>query len=382
MSKIIKSIGRGYRRNILFMLTFLFSINSEAQVLFAITGSIADKKNVPLQAATIFLTGRMNITASDGNGNFSLNNLKAGNYNLVVTMIGYKPVIKDVAILDRDIKLILQLETQPVNLEAVTVKPDKSRLKNLDIFKRQFLGESENALQCKILNSEILTFNLDNKTDILTARSDDILIIKNQALGYQLKYVLLNFEYDQRKNSTIYQGYPSFEELKGTPEEEVQWKINRRLAFLGSIHHFIRSIYNEHCRADGFIVYKIKNRQPFDLANTKKDLIKIDYRQVSFDSLLTIKDEHFKTLHFKDALYTIYTKGKEQVNFKNKNYSLDGMYTDRWLPEGQVSIVTLFGPVSIDDDGLFEPTSNLYFEGYMGWEKIADLVPYEYTPAE
>jgi hypothetical protein len=52
------------------------------------------------------------------------------------------------------------------------------------------------------------------------------------------------------------------------------------------------------------------------------------------------------------------------------------------MPEGQVSIVNLFGPVSIDENGLFTPVANLYFEGYMGWEKIADLVPYEYTPAE
>ena len=370
------------RSYIIFTLFFLLYLSSRAQTLHVISGNVSDEKNMPLRGATIFLTGRMNITVSDVKGNFSLENLKTGNYSIVITMIGYKPLVKDVSIHDQDLKLTFQLEQQATYLKAVTVKPDKSRLQYLEIFKKQFLGESENASQCKILNSEILTFNYDKKAGNLAASTDEILTIKNQALGYQIKYLLLNFKYDESKNAVIYEGYPSFEELKGTQEEEAQWKMNRRIAFLGSIHQFIRSVYDENCRAEGYIVYKIKNRSPFDLSVINKHLIKIDYRQVSFDSLLTVKDDHFKTLNFKDALYVIYTKGREQVNFKDKNYSLDGIYTDRWLPEGQVSIVNYFGPVSIDENGLFMPTSNLYFEGYMGWEKIADLVPYEYTPEE
>jgi CarboxypepD_reg-like domain len=373
---------RNYRTHIFFTLFFLLCLSSRAQTLHAITGNVADESNVPLRGATIFLTGRMNITVSDVNGNFSLDNLKAGNYSIVITMIGYKPVVKDITIHDQDIKLTLQLEQQVTNLNAVTVKPDKSRLEYLEIFKKQFLGESGNASQCKFLNSEILTFNYDKKVGKLTASADDILTIKNQALGYQIKYLLLNFRYYDSKNVVIYEGYPSFEELRGTQEEEAQWKMNRRIAFLGSIHQFIRSVYDENCKASGFIVYKIKNRLPFDLSSSIKKLIRIDYRLVSFDSLLTVKDEHFKTLNFSDALYVIYTKGKEQVEYQNKRYSLDGVYTDRWLPQGQVSIVNLLGPVSVDENGLFIPTSNLYFEGYMGWKKIADLVPYEYNPAE
>ncbi len=367
---------------ILFLLLFLLSLSSVAQTRHLITGNVIDERNTPLHGATVFLTGRMNITATDVNGNFILDNLSAGHYSVVITMIGYKPIVRDVTINDHDLKLSLQLSLQTTNLKAVTIHPDRSRLENLEVFKKQFLGETENAPQCKIQNSEVLTFNYDRKTGKLTASTDDVLIIKNLALGYKLKYVLLNFNYDESKNSVIYEGYPSFEELKGSSEEEIQWKINRRIAYLGSIHQFIRSIYDENCKAQGFIVYKIKNRSPFDLTSFNKSLIRIDYRQVSFDTLLTAKDDHFKTLNFKDALYVIYSKGKEQVEYKNKNYSLDGVYTDRWLPEGQVSIVNLFGPITIDENGLFIPTSNIYFEGYMGWEKVADLVPYEYNLEE
>jgi hypothetical protein len=370
------------RSPIIFPILFLLCLCSRAQTLHVISGGVADGKNAPLQGATIFLTGRMNITTSDVNGNFRLSDLSAGNYSIVITMVGYKPVVRNVTVYDQDIKLSLQLEQQATELKAVIVKPDRSRVKNLEVFKRAFLGESENAAQCKILNSEILTFNYNKKAGELIASTDDILTIKNQALGYQIKYVLLDFKYDESKNAVTYEGYPSFEELRGTTEEEAQWKRNRRMAFLGSIHQFIRAVYDENCRANGFIVYKIRNRPPFDLPAINKNLIKIDFGQVSFDSLLTVKDEHSKILRFSDALYVIYTKAKEQVEYQNKNYSMHGAYTDRWMPEGQVSIVNLFGPVAIEENGLFTPPANLYFEGYMGWEKIADLVPYEYSLAE
>ena len=323
---------RNYSTHIFFTLFFLFNLSSRAQTLYVIKGNVTDESNVSLPGATIFLTGRMNNTVSDVSGNFSLTSLKAGNYSLVVTMIGYKTVVKDITIYDQDVKLTLQLEQQVTYLNAVTVKPDKSRLEYLEIFKKQFLGESENALQCRILNSEILNFSFDKKAARLTAGTDEVLTIKNQALGYIVRYVLVNFVYYESRNAVIYQGYPAFEELKGTPEEEAQWKINRRIAFFGSIHQFIRSVYEENCRASGFAVYKIKNRMPLDSSKTGRNLIRIDYKQVSFDSLLTVKDEHFKTLDFKDALYVIYTKRKEQAEYSNSNYSLAGIYSDRWLP--------------------------------------------------
>jgi hypothetical protein len=361
-------------------LFFLFSLHSGAQNLYVITGNVTDERKTPLRGATIFLTGRMNITITDEKGNFTLDKLKAGNYNLVITMIGYKPMAKEISIPGQDSKLSLQLTQQTTNLKEVTVKPDKSRKEYMELFKKEFLGESDNASQCKILNSEILIFVNDSKTGKLTASSDEVLNIRNDALGYQIRYLLNHFEYDGTRNSVVYEGYTSFEELKGTPDEEAQWKENRRAAYFGSMHQFMRSVYEKNCRASGFMVYKIKNRAPLDMGTPNRNLIKIDYDQVSFDSLLLTKDEHNKILHFSDALYVIYTKGKEQANYKNKNYSLRGLYTDRWMPEGQVSIVNLLRPVIVDEDGLFMPTSRLLFEGYMGWEKIGDLVPYEYNP--
>jgi hypothetical protein len=369
-------------KHVISILAVLTCLSVNAQTRFAVTGRVLDEKKSPIPGATVFLAGTKNTVGSDTSGSFFLANVMPGDYKLVVKVIGYKPLLKNISLRDRTVQLILQLEPDVKYLKSVTVTPDKSWLDNLEIFKEQFLGQSDNAQQCKIVNSGVLNFEYDKKNAKLTASTDDILIIRNQELGYKIKYVLLNFEYDEKRNSVSYQGFPSFEELQGTSDEESQWKENRRLAFLGSIHHFIRSVYQQNCKAQGFVVYKIKNRVPFGFQGTLKGPVKMDYAQVSFDSLLTVVDGQHKMLNYYDALYVIYAKDQEQAGYKARNYSLAGMYVNRRVPDGQVSIVNLVGQVTIDEQGSFQPTTGLYFEGYMGWKKIGDQVPFEYDPNE
>jgi hypothetical protein len=354
----------------------------KAQTGFVVTGIVTDEKKLPVAGATVFLAGTRMMVASDSKGNFSLGNLSGGDYKLVVKVVGYKPLIKEIAVRKLGMQLTLQLDPDIRSLKSVTVHPDKTWLDHVESFKQQFLGESGNATQCKIVNSGILNFEYDKKAGKLTARADDLLIILNQELGYRLKYVLLGFEFDENRNSVAFQGYPSFEELRGTPEQEAEWRANRRKAFLGSTQHFIRCVYDQNCKAEGYVVYKIRNRTPFGFPETQKGPVRLDYNQVSFDSLLTVSDDHHKVLDFKDALYVIYAKDKEETVYTSKNYSLAGMYGNRRMPDGQISIVNLFGPVIIDEHGAFQPIARLYLEGYMGWKKIGDLVPFDYDPAE
>ena len=142
----------------------------------------------------------------------------------------------------------------------------------------------------------------------------------------------------------------------------------------------MRSVYNQNCKAEGFVVYKIKNRPPMSSPAAGKAGIRIDYSPIVFDSLLTVVDEHHKQLGFNDALYVIFTKQKEPTGYGDGGHSLAGLYTTRSVPQGQVSIVNGSSPVLVDENGAFLPTASLYFEGFMGWKKVGDLVPFEYDP--
>jgi hypothetical protein len=367
-------------KHLLYILTMLLCLRGQAQSGLVLKGRVLDEHKEAMPGATVFLGGTKHVVSSDTGGHFILTNLRTGDYKIIVKVVGYKPLVKDVQIRQQEQQLVLQLLPDAKYLKSVTVKPDRSWLEKVETFRTQFLGESENAGKCKLVNPGVLSFSYDRATGDLNVDADDLLVITNPQLGYRLKYALTHFVYNEKKGSVVYEGYPSFEELHASKEEEAEWKANRRKAYLGSIHHFMRSIYNQNCKAEGFMVYKIKNRDPFGAVGTTKVGVKIDYNPVSFDSLLTVVDDHHKKLEFSDALYVIYTKEKEQENYTAGQHSFAGWYATRRMPDGEISIVNRLGPISIEESGSYIPTPWLYFEGYMGWEKIGDLVPFEYDP--
>ena len=358
------------------LLCLSISYQLKAQQTFNISGEVRDEVNGYVPGATVFIINTTIATATDVNGIFHLKNIKPGNYEVMVKLIGYEPFLGKITIADQNISLQVQLVLNPRHLKQVVIRPNEEWFNNLAMFKRHFLGETENAANCTIANPDVLFFDLDKKSNILRASAGDFLTIKNNSLGYTLKYLLTGFEYNVSTNSVNYQGYPYFEEMKGTPQDSVKWEKNREIAYQGSIRHFMHCLYNKTAIAEGFIIYKIKNRRPLGERIDKKKSFKLIFHQVDVDTLLTAKDTHFKTLNYKDALFVIFTKEREPDRYRDRNYSMGTMFHS--LPYGQISIVNLKPPVIIDDQGHFEPTQGLFFEGYMAWENIAELVPFNY----
>lgn len=98
---ILKVFINNYSLGLLFVLQ-LFSMNLFAQDTSTITGKVFDaKNNEPLPFATIFITDisdtvsqQMRGTISDDNGNFTIDQIQNGKYNLQVYSVGFKKAIK------------------------------------------------------------------------------------------------------------------------------------------------------------------------------------------------------------------------------------------------------------------------------------------------
>lgn len=366
---------------ILYLSVFLTLIldSTIAQKYLSVSGVVKDEKNIALPGATVFLTNTKSITACDNSGNFRLENIMPGNYDLVIKMIGYLPFIKPIT-LSTDIPgLNIRLNPNKLLLKEVTVRPDFNREKYIAIFKREFLGRSANARSCVLTNPNVLYLNFDKRKKQLKVNADEFLIVQNKALGYQIKYLLNNFEFDEQTSIVHYEGYPSFENLKGTQKQEEAWQRSRKAAYLGSINHFFKSIYSGNYTAQGFDAYKVTGR-PLPGENPKypKPVV-FEEDPVSFDSLLTVKDKNFKSFKYTDCLYVVYKNEKESQDFIDLGYSIKRPATKKYLPDGQVSLVYLTADnILIDKNGSFSPTQGLIFEGYWAWEKVADLMPLEF----
>lgn len=65
---------------------------------FTISGSVSEKSNTTLPGATIKLKNKSAGTTADKQGKYQLTNLKAGNYTLLVSYLGYQTIEKNITI--------------------------------------------------------------------------------------------------------------------------------------------------------------------------------------------------------------------------------------------------------------------------------------------
>jgi len=96
-------------------------------------------------------------------------------------------------------------------------------------------------------------------------------------------------------------------------EQQQNWKYNRQLAYLGSILHFMRSLYKGRLREEGFMVAnevkwqntgKQRIRAIYNPDTTKTGSIPRDTLRY-YRKILREPDYHTKTLYSYDSLVTI-----------------------------------------------------------------------------
>ncbi|WP_423148452.1 carboxypeptidase-like regulatory domain-containing protein [Rubrolithibacter danxiaensis] len=356
-----------------YILLFFVSFTLYAQGL--ISGKVTDTETKkPLSNATVFLNGASLSTKTDEQGLFKLSKIAAGQYNLVVSCIGYQTLSKTVTVAKEKIELLLEISPKAIALEAVIVRPDKNRGRNLEMFKREFLGTSKFAPQCKIINPDIIDVAYSEISNKLEASSSEFLIVENRALGYRLKILLNDFQRDYKAGYTYYEGPTLFEELKGTDAQHKRWMKNRKEAYYGSSMHFFRSIWQNRLTAEGFItrtlIRKSKDPQTGKAAQylVKDPLPLSDFvRKTDNPSLLALAFDHL--------LYIVY------INKTEKEVSLS-VYRPIEMSNYPVSIISLQNKYAFfDPNGIITDPKSIVVEG--SWAdrgKIPELLPIDYQP--
>ncbi|MGN6181473.1 MAG: carboxypeptidase-like regulatory domain-containing protein, partial [Mucilaginibacter sp.] len=182
-------------------LFFLMPLSCFAQ--YTISGKIlnsATKK--PVANADVFINNSTGGTTTYANGDFKLFNIRNGKYTLIISEIGYNDMIRQIQVNNNDIDLgDIMLVQSNKTLKEVVIKPKEIPSEYFYNFKEQFLGKSDIAHDCRILNPEILDIGYNRTDSSYTASSDGYLIIENPDLGYRIKYKLLDFYYMSNTDS-------------------------------------------------------------------------------------------------------------------------------------------------------------------------------------
>ncbi len=347
--------------------TLLISISALSQdQYFMISGKIVDAKTKqPMPNASVFCQNTTVGTITNADGNFSLR-LKNGGYDLIISYTGYQTKSQRISNGNPENEnMNIELDQQDKNLTEFVVSGSAEVAdgwnKYGQFFLNNFIGTTPNASQCNIENREVLHFYFFKKRNKLKVKATENIIVTNNALGYKIKYQLDSFVYDYTSKIGSYTGYPLFEEMTGTPEQQETWKKNRFNTYIGSRLHFIRSWYDSTLNDEGFSLELLDaNNKPTELENP------YDSQYYSVDS----------------GDVAINIKGRLRVNYKNhvpdRKYLMENNFP--LTTPVQISALDIIDGFTIEENGYFYEQSEVTNMGYWAWKKLAEALPYDYNP--
>lgn len=369
------------------LIPLLLFITFSARAQLTLRGQVlnaADGQPVPF--CSVFLANTTKGTTADEQGQFVLTNVPAGRFELVASSVGFETQAMP---LPADPASTWQIRLRPATNQLAEVQVRASRdpqwLENLATFQQLFIGTSQNARQCAIVNPGALWFDDNRAARTLTAGAREPLVITNQALGYQIRYALTRFVYEYGRSYVSYLGYPVYEPLKPRNRREAsRWAKARKEAYLGSPMHFMRALHQRRVEAEGFELRRVLERTDSNSVDGTGQVKKARY--LLNDKLpgtflidTDASSDSLTVLTFSNLIQVTYTRERESADYR------------RWLsPFGdnaqaaappQTSVIYLTEPaVTVEANGNFYNQLGLVFEQYWSWEKLADLLPLTYQP--
>ena len=346
----------------IFLFLVVAAIQLKAQDAGFIDGKIVDAETgEPLFFANVFLANTTIGATTARDGYYRIKEIPPGAYELVAHHIGYELMTRKVLITGADsLRCDFEINLKVLQLDEITVFAPKSKgllwKLNLDRFNREFIGESKYSRECKILNHEVLDFQIDPDTKVFVASSDQVLEIENRALGYMIHVILKEYRSQKPRSSVGFSlqwvVLPRFELLEPESRRELEkWERNRRLCYEGSLRYFLAMLAGNEDGSDSFWIY-----------SGSRTALENDLGMVlSVDELKVTPDDRTPFYRWESDTWL-------KVSYRGDDHNSNFI----WLPEGYTLFDT-FGNCVI-------PYSIELVGGYWTQKRMADTLPFDYRP--
>jgi len=357
-----------------------------------IIGKVQNGSGVPLSPASVSVSSSTKGDITDSTGSFKITGLSNGNYNLIVSFVGYETQIYPISVNSKNDSVLFVMKENAKELQDVVINlKNGDRKEQMKVFKMAFVGTDKNARQTDILNENILQMHTgpDGK---LSAHTNDMLQISNGALGYNIRYLLKEFSYDKKTGDLHYMGYPLFQEMKpSSKSEKKQWEQNREKVYQTSLLRFYRTLGKRQLIEKGYIIGDMMTPEEERVNMGGGVTKKIHVPSNGF--LITLGNQQYvDTLLWPEVPYyrmiTALPGHRYRLNFSgmlsvDATNAVDGLKsTDYYKPGTKTSIITLQQPVEINENGLPNDPSKVIIYGYWIDSRIADLLPFDYHPPD
>jgi hypothetical protein len=360
------------KKSVLFLLIAFSYITAFSQSGYTISGKIIDgETKQPLQAASVFAENTTLGTATNDSGYFSLM-LPSGGYSIVVTFTGYQTETKRVTAADAASEIVIEIKKKEKSLEEFVVKSSSEVENGLskygEFFMDNFIGNTVNSKQTYIKNKDALRFFYYKKSKRLKVITKAPLEIVNDALGYTIKYQLDSFVHEYNTGVSLYTGYPLFQEMQSTDAAQLEkWNTARKTAYNGSILHFMRSMYQKKLREEGFeIQFIVKNNDKENAIPIKDFYGAVNYSIDDSSNVVEIllRQKDMAVIYKNETSPDIYLTANPEASSKFQLSVLSFLLNEFLV---------------IEQNGFYYDQNDVTITGYWGWEKVADMVPYDFN---
>jgi hypothetical protein len=393
-------------RRFLFSVLLLFPVALYSQ--HTITGVVLDSlTQEPMPSATVYVNGTTLGTVTDNDGRFELNSVSFP-ATVVFSFVGYQPQAVDMT--RNPGTLIIRLKTNDELPEVVVSGKDhKIDKRDLDFFRKMFLGDDRWGRRAIIKNENVLMFDHSFDTSyairnigkfsyvsanalhgsagkreiqsdtvkvissVFRAWAYEPLIIEMPLLGYELYVDLIEFSV-AKTNDVVscdmlgyfyYRPYVMKNKWKALAIEE-----NRKKAYYGSNQHFLRSFADDRLAENGYML-----SMPDKVVKGRRVLstyLPVDIGKYSADS-----EHNTKQIHdLKDRKLRIRYYQKNDGSPLNFRDDKKGMrrYSESW-------ITILKDTCTFSRNGIVT-NNDIQFTGDMSKKRVGSYLPDDYFPPE
>lgn len=335
---------------------------------FIVKGVVVDSASQqPLGGASVFAQNTTQGTTCNADGIFALR-LPGGGYELIVSYTGYetRSVRISNALAADSLRIPLpQIDKAMAEVAVVATNEVEDGWQRFGtFFFENFIGTTANAAQCVIENPQSFRFfyTKNKKRHRLKVTAKEDVLVRNNALGYIIRYQLDSFSYDYNTQISQYTGYPFFIEIDTSDEVKEQWIKNRARTYLGSRLHFMTALYDSIVQDEGFIVEKLPDDADTSTAAAIVNL---------YDSSMYQADS---------TGANVFWNGKYRVSYRN--VLPDKKFLQEFkLPANtrmQVTLLDVNDGFVIEENGFFYEQYDVINTGYWAWKKLAEALPYDY----
>ena len=181
-------------KKIIFLIKFIILINlfinteAVAQNTFYVAGQIIDQENgEAIIGATLFIPKIQKGTASDENGNFKIENLSPGIYNINLNSLGYQDTTYSITITDQSINLDFIMLGSVTDISTINVTEDRDQAFGIQRLRQVENNAIYSSKKNELIQLSRLTLNkATNNSRQVYAKVSGLNIWESDGAGIQL----------------------------------------------------------------------------------------------------------------------------------------------------------------------------------------------------